>query len=52
MGNKGLYTWQQRVAHVPQSIYLSDSSFAGNIALGVPEADVDNENSGKASSDC
>ena len=33
--------WQQRVAHVPQSIYLSDSSFAANIAFGVPAAQID-----------
>ena len=33
--------WQQRVAHVPQSIYLSDSSFAANIAFGVPEMHID-----------
>lgn len=28
--------WQQRVAHVPQQIYLSDASFAANIAFGLP----------------
>ena len=33
--------WQQRVAHVPQSIYLSDASFAANIAFGVPAAQID-----------
>jgi ABC-type multidrug transport system fused ATPase/permease subunit len=33
--------WQQRVSHVPQSIYLSDASFAANIAFGVPEAQID-----------
>jgi ABC-type multidrug transport system fused ATPase/permease subunit len=26
--------WQQQIAHVPQSIYLSDASVAENIALG------------------
>lgn len=26
--------WQAQIAHVPQSIYLSDSSIAGNIAFG------------------
>ncbi|QNI66408.1 ABC transporter ATP-binding protein [Synechococcus sp. BMK-MC-1] len=35
--------WQQRVAHVPQSIYLSDSSFDANIAFGVPEAQIDQQ---------
>lgn len=33
--------WQQRVSHVPQNIYLSDASFAANIAFGVPEAQID-----------
>ena len=33
--------WQERVAHVPQSIYLSDGSFAANIAFGVPESQID-----------
>jgi ATP-binding cassette subfamily B protein len=32
--------WQRRVAHVPQQIYLSDASFAANIAFGVPEAKI------------
>jgi ABC-type multidrug transport system fused ATPase/permease subunit len=29
-------SWQRRVAYVPQQIYLSDSTFAANIAFGVP----------------
>jgi ATP-binding cassette subfamily B protein len=33
--------WQARVAHVPQQIYLSDSSFAANIAFGVAEDRID-----------
>jgi ATP-binding cassette subfamily B protein len=33
--------WQAQVAHVPQQIYLSDASFAANIAFGVPEANID-----------
>ena len=30
-------SWQSRIAHVPQHIYLSDTSIAENIALGVPK---------------
>jgi len=42
--NPGLVAaWQQRVAHVPQSIYLSDASFAANIAFGVPAAQIDHQ---------
>lgn len=33
--------WQARVAHVPQSIVLSDLTIAENIALGVPPAEID-----------
>jgi ATP-binding cassette subfamily B protein len=33
--------WQRRVAHVPQQIYLSDASFAANIAFGVPNEQID-----------
>ncbi len=33
--------WQVRIAHVPQSIYLSDTSIAENIAFGVPTAQID-----------
>ena len=28
--------WQRNIAHVPQNIYLADTSFAENIAFGVP----------------
>ncbi len=33
--------WQARVAHVPQQIYLSDTSFAGNIAFGIAADQID-----------
>ena len=33
--------WQQTIAHVPQSIYLADTSLAENIAFGVPRAAID-----------
>lgn len=35
--------WQANIAHVPQSIFLADTSIAENIALGVPAAEVDND---------
>lgn len=35
--------WQDRVAHVPQHIYLSDSSFASNIAFGLPFEEIDHQ---------
>jgi len=35
--------WQQQIAHVPQAIYLSDSSIAENIAFGTRAQDIDYE---------
>lgn len=32
---------QAHIAHVPQSIFLSDDTFAANIAFGIPEEEVD-----------
>jgi len=36
-----LPAWRASIAHVPQSIYLADSSIAENIAFGVPSQDID-----------
>ena len=33
--------WQANIAHVPQSIFLADTSIAENIALGIPAHEVD-----------
>ena len=33
--------WQAHIAHVPQAIYLSDTSIAENIAFGVPAELID-----------
>jgi ATP-binding cassette, subfamily B, bacterial PglK len=33
--------WQANIAHVPQSIFLADTSITENIALGIPAAEVD-----------
>lgn len=35
--------WQRTIAHVPQSIYLADTTLAENIAFGVPEEEIDME---------
>ena len=35
--------WQMTVAHVPQSIFLADSSIAENIAFGTPFDEIDFE---------
>jgi ATP-binding cassette subfamily B protein len=33
--------WQRNIAHVPQSIFLADASFAENIAFGIPADQID-----------
>jgi ABC-type multidrug transport system fused ATPase/permease subunit len=33
--------WQKRIAHVPQTIYLSDATIAENIAFGIPLDQID-----------
>ncbi|MBU6229337.1 MAG: ABC transporter ATP-binding protein/permease [Cyanobacteria bacterium REEB459] len=36
-----LRSWQRSIAHVPQHIFLSDTTVAENIAFGVPANDID-----------
>jgi len=36
-------SWQAHIAHVPQSIYLSDGSIEENIAFGVPADEINQE---------
>ena len=38
-----LRSWQRNIAHVPQSIFLADTTLAENIAFGVPVKDIDME---------
>ena len=38
---KNIRNWQRNVAHVPQSIFLSDASIAENIAFGIPFDEID-----------
>ena len=40
--------WQAHIAHVPQNIYLSDSSVEENIAFGLPTEKIDTERVRKA----
>ncbi len=37
---KSINSWRQTVAHVPQSIFLADTSIAENIAFGVPLEEI------------
>ena len=36
-------SWQKCVAHVPQSIYLADTTIIENIAFGIPKEDIDKD---------
>ena len=35
--------WQANIAHVPQAIFLADTSITENIALGIPPSEVDRD---------
>ncbi len=37
------HRWQRNIAHVPQSIFLSDATIAENIAFGVPSGMIDHQ---------
>ena len=37
---KNVSAWQSHIAHVPQNIYLSDSSIEENIAFGLPKDEI------------
>ncbi|HEY0043303.1 MAG TPA: ABC transporter ATP-binding protein [Allosphingosinicella sp.] len=41
LGDATRANWQAQIAHVPQAVYLSDSSIAANIAFGAPQAAID-----------
>ena len=38
-----MHRWRRSIGYVPQTIYLTDSSVAQNIAFGVPEEAIDPE---------
>ena len=43
INGSNVHSWQKNITHVPQHIFLVDGSIAQNIALGVPEAEIDLE---------
>jgi ATP-binding cassette subfamily B protein len=36
-------SWQDHISHVPQNIYLSDSTIEENIAFGIPIEEIDHQ---------
>ena len=43
INDKNQRSWQAHIAHVPQNIYLSDSSVEENIAFGIPKDKIDRQ---------
>ena len=39
--SKLISSWQKNIAHVPQNIYISDASFAENIAFGIKKEEIE-----------
>ena len=37
---RNMKNWQSQIAHVPQNIFLSDKSFAENIAFGIKKEKI------------
>ncbi|AFZ49048.1 ABC transporter ATP-binding protein [Dactylococcopsis salina] len=40
---QGLRGWQSQIGYIPQSIYLCDDTLRGNIAFGIPEEEISDE---------
>lgn len=43
LNHNNLLSWQKLIAHVPQFIFLTDSSIKENIALGIPLEEIDDD---------
>ncbi len=43
ISNKNRRDWQAHISHVPQNIYLSDSTIEENIAFGIPKNQVNQQ---------
>jgi len=41
--NDSVFSWREKIAYVPQDIFLCDASIIENIALGVPKEQIDME---------
>jgi len=50
LNNQNIKAWQKKIAHVPQHIFLIDSSIEENIALGVSKEFIDNDRLTKSAS--
>lgn len=41
VNSSNIRSWQDRIGYVPQQIFLTDNTVAGNIAFGMDERDID-----------
>lgn len=41
LDNKNIKSWQKNIGYVPQSIFLSDTTLAENIAFGIDQKNID-----------
>jgi ATP-binding cassette subfamily B protein len=48
LNKKNMSAWRKHISHVPQNIFLADSSVAENIAFGIPKEKIDMERMQKA----
>jgi len=48
INDRNIRSWQAHIAHVPQDVYLADSSIAENIAFGIPVEHIDHARVRKA----
>ena len=48
LGHDQIKPWQAQIAHVPQSVYLSDATIIENIAFGVPRNEIDEDRARRA----
>lgn len=46
--NTSMEGWRRQIGYIPQSIYLTDGSIKSNIALGIPEKEIDESRVWKA----
>jgi len=41
VNTENIVGWRDHISHVPQNIYLSDGTLIENIALGIPDSEID-----------
>ena len=42
--HQNLFQWSKLIGYVPQSVYLTDDTIRNNVAFGIPEEEINDEN--------